>query len=52
MPLIVPNFIALGQTMHEKSVTKLFYTLSILMLQKDPVSQSSLIFVLMYFVPF
>jgi len=27
MPLTVPNFIALGQTMYEKSVTKFFYTL-------------------------
>ena len=26
MPVIVPNFIALGQTMYEKSVT-IFYTL-------------------------
>jgi len=30
MPLIVPNFIALVQTMYEKSVTKIFYTFSIL----------------------
>ena len=36
MPFIVANFIALGQTMYEKSVTKLFTPLSILMLQKDP----------------
>jgi len=30
MPLIVPNFIALDQTMYEKSFTKIFYTFSIL----------------------
>ena len=32
MPLIVPNFVALGQTMYEKSVTKVFP-------RKTPVSQ-------------
>ena len=33
MPLIVPNFIALDQTMYEKSVTKISYTFSILALR-------------------
>jgi len=27
IPLIVPNFIVLGQTMNEKSATKIFYAL-------------------------
>ena len=27
MPLVVTNFIALGQTIYEKSVTKMFYSL-------------------------
>lgn len=41
MPDITPNFIALGQTMHKNSVTKIFYPLLNSAPQGDPLGQSS-----------
>jgi len=46
-PLITPNFIALGQTMYEKSVT-IFYTLQSFDAKGDPLGHSSPILALMY----
>jgi len=48
MPLIVPNFVALGQTIYEKSVTNFFTPFSILASQRRTLGQSSLISALMY----
>jgi len=47
-PLTLPYFIALGQTMYEKSVTDSFTTFSILVPQEDPLGQSSPTLTLMY----
>jgi len=44
---MLPNFIALGQTMYEKSVT-IFTTCSILAPQGDPLCRVSLVLALMY----
>jgi len=46
--LIVPNLIALGQTMYEKSVTKMFYTLQYFGVPGGPLGQSSSVPALMY----
>jgi len=49
MSVIVRNFIALDQTMYEKSITKFFSTsFSILAPQGDPLCQSSPIWVMSY----
>jgi len=47
MPLIVPHFIALGQTMYEKSV-KNFYTLQYFDVPVRPLVQSSPTLALVY----
>jgi len=51
MPLIVPNFIVLGHTMYEKSVTKYFTPFSILVRRGPPMSQSSPVLAVMYSKP-
>jgi len=48
MPLIEPTFIALDQTMYEKSVTNCFTSFSILETQGDPLGQSSPFLTLLY----
>ena len=48
MPLIVPNFVALGQTMNEKSVAIFFYIIQYFGAPGVTLGQSSLISALMY----
>jgi len=48
MSLIVPNFIALGQTMYEKSVTKYFAPFSIMAPHGDLLDRSPPVYALMY----
>ena len=48
MPLIMPNFIVLGQTMFEKSVAKYFESLQYFGAPGGPLSRSSPILALMY----
>jgi len=47
-PITLPNFVALGKTMYEKTVTKLFTPFSILAPQGDLLGKSSSIWILMY----
>jgi len=42
MPLIMPNFIALGQTMYEKKCYKFLYTVEYSVAPGDPVRPSSI----------
>jgi len=56
-PLNMPNFVALHQTVYEKSGTKIFYTRHYFGALGDPLGQSSPIWVVIYnklpnFVPF
>ena len=44
----MPNVIALGQTVYETNVTKLFTPFSILASQGDPLGQSSPVLALIY----
>jgi len=48
IPLIVPNFIVLGQTMNEKSATNFFYALQYFGAPRGPLGQSSSVAALMY----